>query len=212
MRIAKSATRSVPQPASVRSRRAYFDCKSGQLHVRTAFPGTGGFDEQTTLICLHPTQGSSRVFARLLPLLAADRSVYAPDLPGHGESDPPAAAGIDASAGAVVDLAADLRLRQIDLLGLQDGSAVAVALALAHPELVRALVLIGGAPLERLARLQQPCLVLRIGAEAAAHAVPGTARLQVVNAPEYAADLLDAAPQTLATQAATFLARVPRAV
>ena len=34
--------------ASVRTRRAYFDFRFGQLHVRTAFPTTGGFDEQVT--------------------------------------------------------------------------------------------------------------------------------------------------------------------
>jgi Tol biopolymer transport system component len=32
-------------PNIVRTRRAYFDCRFGQLHVRTAFPTTGGFDE-----------------------------------------------------------------------------------------------------------------------------------------------------------------------
>src|SRR5271169_6161297 len=75
-------------PIVVRTRRAYFDCHFGQLHVRTAFPTTGGFDEQVTLVCLHPIEGSSRTFARLLPELADLRSVYAPDLPGCGESDP----------------------------------------------------------------------------------------------------------------------------
>ena len=44
-------------PLAVRTRRAYFDCKFGQLHVRTAFPATGGFDEQVTLFCLHPSEG-----------------------------------------------------------------------------------------------------------------------------------------------------------
>jgi len=56
-------------PIVVRTRRAYFDCHFGQLHVRTAFPTTGGFDEQVTLVCLHPIEGSSRTFARLLPSL-----------------------------------------------------------------------------------------------------------------------------------------------
>ena len=46
----------------MRTRRAYFDCRFGQLHVRTAFPATGGFDEQVTLFCLHADQSSSRVF------------------------------------------------------------------------------------------------------------------------------------------------------
>src|SRR6266446_4388591 len=73
-----------PLPATVRTRRAYFDCQFGQLHVRTAFPTTGGFDEQVTLICLHPIDASSRTFGGILPELAGARSVYAPDLPGYG--------------------------------------------------------------------------------------------------------------------------------
>ena len=47
--MAKHAKFSIPMP-TVRTRRAYFDCKFGQLHVRTAFPATGGFDEGVTLM------------------------------------------------------------------------------------------------------------------------------------------------------------------
>src|SRR5260370_3222815 len=74
-------------PTTVRTRRAYFDCRFGQLHVRTAFPTTGVFDEDVTLFCLHPSEQSSRTFHRFLPEIADVRSVYAPDLPGCGESD-----------------------------------------------------------------------------------------------------------------------------
>ncbi len=48
-------------PTIVRTRRAYFDCRFGQLHVRTAFPTTGGFNEGVTLFCLHPNELSSRM-------------------------------------------------------------------------------------------------------------------------------------------------------
>ena len=128
--------------AAVRTRRAYFDCKFGQLHVRTAFPGTGGFDEEVTLFCLHPPGASSRMFSGLLPELADVRSVYAPDLPGHGESDPSPTHSMADAATAISGLADDLRLRQIDLLGVQQGAKVALALAHARPALVRRLVLI----------------------------------------------------------------------
>ena len=43
--------------ASPRLRRAYFECRHGQLHVHNAIPDGGGFDEQTTLICLHGSGG-----------------------------------------------------------------------------------------------------------------------------------------------------------
>src|ERR1700759_5169937 len=104
-----------PEPAhTVRTRWAYFDRRFGQLHVRTAFPTTGGFDEQVTLFCLHSAENSSRAFARFLPEIGDVRSVYAPDLPGLGESDPPSTSSASDAASAISDLADDLRLRQID--------------------------------------------------------------------------------------------------
>jgi pimeloyl-ACP methyl ester carboxylesterase len=139
------------------------------MHVRTAFPGTGGFDEHTTLVCIHavrPAAGaaSSRIFAPLLGLIAADRSVYAPDRPGCGESDGSAEGECAvAHAQAMADLAADLRLRKIDLLGLEDGCEVAVELALSHPELVRRVVLVAAsAAAGRASQAKQPALVLRL--------------------------------------------------
>ena len=108
--MAKVLKSSIPS-TTVRTRRAYFDCKFGQLHVRTAFPGTGGFDEQVTLFCLHPMDESSRTFGRFLADIADVRSVYAPDLPGYGESDSSPARGIADAAAAISDLAKDLRLR-----------------------------------------------------------------------------------------------------
>src|SRR6202051_4963033 len=119
--VVKASSKSSRPTITVRTRRAYFDCKFGQLHVRTAFPTTGGFDEQVTLFCLHPIDASSRTFSRFLPEVADVRSVYAPDLPGYGESDSPPARSVADAAAAISDLANDLRLRQIDLLGVQYG-------------------------------------------------------------------------------------------
>jgi pimeloyl-ACP methyl ester carboxylesterase len=58
--------------------------------VHNSIPPGGGFEEATPLLCLHDWPGSGRVFARFLALAGLDRSAYAPDLPGFGESDPPA--------------------------------------------------------------------------------------------------------------------------
>jgi pimeloyl-ACP methyl ester carboxylesterase len=159
--VVKASKLSAP-PIAVRTRRAYFDCKFGQLHVRTAFPTTGGFDEEVTLFCLHPIDASSRAFSRLLPQLADVRSVYAPDLPGHGESDPSPSRSMAEAATAVSDLANDLRLRQIDLLGVHYGAGVALELAAARPELVRRLVLVGASAAERIAAVRQQRLLVEI--------------------------------------------------
>jgi len=160
--VAKHSKVPAPQPIAVRTRRAYFDCKFGQLHVRTAFPATGGFNEQVTLICLHHSEGSSRSFDRFLPEIADERSVYAPDLPGFGESDPAPDPSFGDAARAVTDLAIDLRLRQIDLFGVGFGATVALELGAARPDLVRRLVLARVPPVDRMPVVKQDTLVLRI--------------------------------------------------
>ena len=206
--MAKHAKFSIPT-TTVRTRRAYFDCRFGQLHVRTAFPATGGFDEGVTLICLHHDEDTSRTFARFLPEIADDRSVYAPDLPGCGESDAAPALNYADSAAAIVDLAKDLRLRQIDLLGMRFGAGVALELAASHPELVRRLVLVAAPPIESLPIIKQECLVMRIKLGAAEDnpqwARAKLAKAKLLDVSEYAADLFDAAPKTLAKQIRDFL-------
>jgi pimeloyl-ACP methyl ester carboxylesterase len=182
--VAKPSKLPAP-PIAVRTRRAYFDCRFGQLHVRTAFPATGGFDEQVTLFCLHAIDASSRTFSRFLPELADVRSVYAPDLPGYGESDPSPTRSIAEAATAIADLANDLRLRQIDLLGVHYGAGVALELAAARPELVRRLVLVGVPTAERLAVVKQQRLVVDVA--------------------EHGHDLFAAAPPPLAKQISEFL-------
>ena len=78
-----------PGTAPPRLRRAYFECRYGQLHVHNAIPAGGGFDELTTLICLHASSSTGRVFLELSRILGASRSIYSPDTPGCGESDAP---------------------------------------------------------------------------------------------------------------------------
>ena len=192
----------------MRTRRAYFDFKFGQLHVRTAFPATGGFDEQVTLVCLHPTQSSSRIFKRFLAEIADVRSVYAPDLPGCGESDPSPTESLANAAGAVSDLANDLRLRQIDLLGIDSGANVAMALAASHPTLVRRLVILGLPAGEGLPNLPQPALVMVPQREAArAHGklralLPNVRFADIADDPE---KLFDSDPNSLAAQIGAYL-------
>ena len=124
-------------------RRSYFDCRFGQLHVRTAFPSNGGFDEHTTLVCFHASPLSSRSFARFLPQIARDRSVYAPDTPGCGESDTPASRPAIADyAAAMGDFLDQMRFRQVDLLGYHGGALIATELAIQKPEQVRRVVLV----------------------------------------------------------------------
>ncbi len=189
-------------------RRAYFDCRYGQLHVRTAFPTTGGFDEQVTLICLHDDDASSRSFVRFLPEMAANRSVYAPDLPGWGESDPAPGRAFADSAAAVADLAADLRLRSVDLLGVRQGAGAALQLASQRPDLVRKLVLFAVPPVEELRSVLQPGLVLQVKLGRAREApwvqgIVPNARLK--DLADFADEPFENAPRELARQVGEFL-------
>jgi pimeloyl-ACP methyl ester carboxylesterase len=136
--------RTLPQimPATVNVRRSYADCRYGQLHVCTAYPSGGGFDERTPLICLHMSGGSARAFGPLLAELGRERSVYALDLPGHGSSDSAASgAAIADYAGAVSDFATGLRLRAFDVLGVEAGALIAAELAASKAQQVRRAVL-----------------------------------------------------------------------
>jgi pimeloyl-ACP methyl ester carboxylesterase len=205
--LAKHSKLNVPAQA-VRTRRAYFDCRFGQLHVRTAFPTTGGFDEQVTLFCLHADQSSSRAFTRFLPEIADVRSVYAPDLPGLGESDSSPTSSFAEAAAAVSDLANDLRLRQIDLLGIHSGARAALALAAERPALVRRLVLAGVGTAKGIPAIEQPTLIMRTRLETVEDIAKLKAALpngKFVDIDDYANDLFAAAPKTLAKQISTFL-------
>lgn len=129
--------------AKPRVRRGYFESRYGQLHVHNAIPPGGGFEEGTPLLCLHKSPLSGRMFERFLALAGRDRSVYAPDLPGFGESDAPTSRpAIVDYAAAVGDFVETMRFRQIDLLGYHTGSLVATELAITRPKQVRRLVLI----------------------------------------------------------------------
>ena len=133
-----------PAPAAeARVRRGYFECRCGQLHVHYSIPPGGGFEEATALLCVHDLPGSGRVFARFLALAGLDRSVYAPDLPGFGESDPPTpAAAITDYSEALGDFLDSMRLRHVDVLGQRAGALVATELALARPAQIRRVVLV----------------------------------------------------------------------
>lgn len=138
------ASRRSESKAGPRIRRSYFECRYGQLHVHHAIPPGGGFDEGTTLLCFHQSPMSARVFRRFLPIAGMDRAVYAPDTPGFGDSDaPPAQPTIADYAAAMLDFLDSMRFRKVDLLGYHTGAAIAAEIAIARPQLVRRVVLVG---------------------------------------------------------------------
>ncbi|MCC6640786.1 MAG: alpha/beta fold hydrolase [Deltaproteobacteria bacterium] len=93
------------------------------------------------LVLLLPGFGSDlSTFARLLPALSRDHHVVAVNLRGVGLSDAPGEGPLDLSM-FVEDVAA-LAVGGAHVVGASLGAAVAIGLALAHPELVRSLALL----------------------------------------------------------------------
>jgi pimeloyl-ACP methyl ester carboxylesterase len=126
------------------TRRSFIDCQYGQMHLYTISPTAAGAIRRPPLLCIHQTPKSARQTLGLGRALARDRVVYAPDLPGFGDSDPPAAPpGIEDYADCLGTLLDALELNLLDILGNHTGAMNGVELALRRPGQVRRLVLIG---------------------------------------------------------------------
>ena len=100
--------------------------------------GSGG----TPLVLLHGGLFNIDLqFGAVLPALAANRQVIAVDFQGHGRTndiDRPLAT--ESLARGRRRAARPPRLGQVDLFGFSIGGAVALRLAIEHPERVRRLV------------------------------------------------------------------------
>lgn len=115
-----------------RVRRAYHDGRFGQLHYRIA--GTAAAGGPRPLLCLHGSPYSGRIYETFLAVMGADRIALATDTPGFGDSDPPATVpAMSDHAAAIGDLLDASAFGEIDLLGCQAGSALAVEFALQRP-------------------------------------------------------------------------------
>jgi pimeloyl-ACP methyl ester carboxylesterase len=196
----------------VNLRRMYVDCRYGQLHLRSGFPSNGGFDELTPLVCLDSGPATSRLFTGLLGRMGHDRSVYAPDLPGFGESDPPPAGSSVADLPAAIgDFIDHMRFRKVDLLGYEGGASIAAALGAARPDKIRRIVLVAPPAHDMLGDepvLQQPVLIMRPSDAAwkvAACAKQSLPDAKVIELPERAAGLIELMPEIVAEHAHGFL-------
>jgi len=139
--IGATAPRPVPvAPAPVvrPNRRAFLETPGGQMHYRAVQPSA---PSRTPFMCLHMSPNSGRIFEAILGAMGTDRVTVAPDMPGFGESDPPAERPEIADyARAAARVADALGLKQIDVMGYHTGSETCIELALQRPDLVRRIV------------------------------------------------------------------------
>lgn len=105
--------------------------------------GTGAFDPGLpSLLCIHGSGGYGAEFLPMLGHLTGLANGAAIDLPGHGISPGPGRASVWDYAQWVADFIAAGPVRPV-VLGNSLGGAIALALGLGRPELVRGLVLWG---------------------------------------------------------------------
>jgi pimeloyl-ACP methyl ester carboxylesterase len=95
------------------------------------------------VVLLHGLNNSALSWSSVAPLLAADRRVLMPDLPGHGQSDRPNAGyRLDWYAHIIARWLEAVGVEQADLVGHSFGGGIAQMLLLECPERIRRLVLV----------------------------------------------------------------------
>lgn len=105
-------------------------------------------DAASTLLLLHGFGGDLNNWLFNHEALAKNHTVYALDLPGHGESTKALrSADLDDLVATVAAFVADLQLEALHLVGHSLGGAVALGFAKAQPERVASVTLIASAGL-----------------------------------------------------------------
>lgn len=123
----------------------YKTVKIGKLDI---FYREAGDPKNPTLLLLHGFPTSSHMFRNLIPSLAKDYHIVAPDYPGYGNSSTPSrdefTYTFDNVAALVGQFVAQIGLQRYALY-LQDyGAPIGFRLAVSHPERVSALIVQNG--------------------------------------------------------------------
>ncbi len=106
--------------------------------------------EGPNVLLIHGMAGSSRTWRAVMPRLAEECRVIAPDLMGHGESAKPTTDySLGGFAAMLRDLLGALDIDQVTIVGQSLGGGIAMQLAYQHPELAERLVLVSSGGLGR---------------------------------------------------------------
>jgi pimeloyl-ACP methyl ester carboxylesterase len=168
---------SVPEPALSPAREGYELCYRKIHGYWRAFVQAG---RGPALLLIHGIGDRSDTWQEIIPMLARDYRVIAPDLLGHGRSDKPRADySVAGYANAMRDLLTYLDVEHATVVGHSLGGGVAMQFAYQYPERCERLVLVsaGGVgrevnPVLRVAsspagELLLPILRVRLGRAAA---------------------------------------------
>jgi pimeloyl-ACP methyl ester carboxylesterase len=114
---------------------------------RLAYRQAGG---GPVVVLVHGITSDSSIWRRVMPELARDFTVLAPDLPGHGESaKPPGDYSLGAHASTLRDLLAALGHERATFVGHSLGGGIAMQLSYQFPDLCERLVLVDSGGLGR---------------------------------------------------------------
>jgi esterase len=110
------------------------------------FTEYGNDNGAAPLLILHGLFGANRNWAGVARTLAVSRRVLALDLPNHGGSPWTEDGGYMSMADAVAGFMAAQGIAAADIIGHSMGGKTAMTLALAHPGMVRRLIVVDIAP------------------------------------------------------------------
>ena len=101
---------------------------------------TAGEASRPALLLLHGTPNSARLFRAVMPALSQAAFVIAPDLPGHGESDPLPAPSFPAIGQAISELLDSFKIGPRFIYLHDWGAPVGLQIAMQAPEKVLGLI------------------------------------------------------------------------
>ncbi len=115
-----------------------------QVNGLNVFYREAGNSKSPAVLLLHGFPTSSHMFRNLIPQLAGDHRVIAPDLPGFGFSDAPPRASFkytfDNLAKVIDAFTEQLGLKRFAIYIFDYGAPVGLRLALRHPERISAII------------------------------------------------------------------------
>jgi pimeloyl-ACP methyl ester carboxylesterase len=115
----------------------YSDTRLGQIHYAEAGEGNA-------VVLLHNAPVSGGIYSRLVPLLADQYRVVAPDLPGFGNSDKlPSDFDVSDIAAMTREALDDLGIEKAKFFGVHTGAVLAAEIARQWPEFVESAILVG---------------------------------------------------------------------